>query len=201
MPKEFELKYRADDAAIDAIRVHYGDFREISMETTYYGTPSGSLSNRRWMLRRRMENNVSVCTLKTPGGAHTRNEYEVEAADIHAAIEPLCDLGAPEELKALVKEGLVSICGAKFTRLAKTLVLEDLTVELALDQGCLTGGEKVLPLCEVEAELKQGTEAAAAAFGEALSVRFGLAPESRSKFARALALANSSETQEAGHGI
>ena len=84
MGKEFELKYRADDAIIEAIRETYGDFREISMETTYYGTADGALSQRKWTLRRRMENEVSVCTLKTPGGAHARNEYEVECFGIQA---------------------------------------------------------------------------------------------------------------------
>lgn len=201
MPKEFELKYRAGDAVIDAIRAYYGEFREISMETTYYGTPSGSLSRRKWTLRRRMENNVSVCTLKTPGGTYSRNEFEVEAEDIHSAIDLLCAQGAPEELNNVVKEGIAPICGAKFTRLAKTLVLEDLTVELALDRGWLTGGGRVLPFCEVEAELKEGTEEAALAFAGKLSAQFGLVPESRSKFARALALADLSETKEKEHGL
>ena len=190
MGKEFELKYRADDAIIEAIREAYGDFRKISMETTYYGTADGALSQRKWTLRRRMENDISVCTLKTPSGAHARNEYEVECGSIEEAIPMLCSMGAPAELAQLTKDGVIPVCGAKFTRLAKTLVLEDLTVELALDRGYLTGGGKMMPLAEVEAELKEGSEEAATGFGENLAAKFGLIPESRSKFARALHLAN-----------
>ena len=189
MGKEFELKYRADDGKIDAIREKYGNFQEISMETTYYGTPDGSLSRRKWTLRQRYENGKSVCTLKTPGGIHARNEFEVEAADILDAIPRLCAIGAPEELRELTKDGLEAICGAKFTRLAKTLEVEGCTLELALDRGILTGGGKFLPLSEVEAELKEGSEEAATAFAAKLAAEFGLIPENRSKFARDLNLA------------
>ena len=188
MPKEFELKYRADDGKIEAIRALYGDFQEIAMETTYYGTPDGELSRRKWTLRRRMENGISVCTLKTPGGAHARNEFEVEAGDILTAIPMLCAMGAPEELRELTKNGVAPLCGAKFTRLAKTLVLENCTVELALDRGYLSGGRRVLPLSEVEVELKAGSEEAATAFAAQLATNFSLTPETHSKFARALML-------------
>lgn len=189
MGKEFELKYRADDQKIDAIRDKFGEFTAISMETTYYGTADGAFGQRKWTLRRRYENGKSVCTLKTPGGIHARNEFEVEAPDIGTAIPQLLAIGAPEELAELTKEGVIPICGAKFTRLAKTLVLENCTVELALDRGYLTGGGKILPLCEVEAELKAGTEEAAAEFAGRLAAQFGLVPEAYSKFARALHLA------------
>ena len=66
MGREFELKYRADSGNIAAIRAAFGDFSEIRMETVYYDTLDAALSRRRWMLRRRYENGISVCTLKTP---------------------------------------------------------------------------------------------------------------------------------------
>lgn len=190
MPKEFELKYRANDKIIHAIREKYGDFQEIAMETTYYDTADDGLSHRRWTLRRRMENGVCVCTLKTPGGQHARNEFQTDASDILSAIPMLCAQGAPEELKELVKDGIAPVCGAKFTRLAKTLAADGAEVELALDFGYLTGGSKVLPIWEVEVELKEGAEEAAVAFAETLAAEFGLTAEARSKFARAKALAS-----------
>ena len=189
MPKEFELKYRADDAAIEAIRERYSDFQEFAMQTTYYGTADGALSRRRWTLRQRMENDISICTLKTPAGAYARNEFQVVAADILTAIPMLCSLGAPEELKELTKNGVTPICGAKFTRLAATITVDGSLLELALDRGYLTGGGKVLPIWEVEVELKEGSEETAVAFGEKLAEHFRLKAESRSKFARARALA------------
>ena len=62
-------------------------------------------------------------------------------------------------------------------------------MELALDEGFLLGGGKEQPLCEVEVELKAGSEDAAADFAMTLAQEYGLRPETRSKIARAMALA------------
>lgn len=189
MGQEFELKYRATPGQIAAIRDAFGPFREISMETTYYDALDHSLSARRWTLRRRFENGISVCTLKTPGENGVRGEWETEWGDIRSAATELCKLGAPAELTGLVQNGLVEVCGAAFTRLAATLSPENCTIELALDQGVLLGGGKELPLREVEVELKSGSEAAAVAFANLLAEKYGLIPEHRSKYKRALTLA------------
>ena len=189
MGREFELKYRADEAVISAIAGALGGFAAISMETTYYDTPERALSALRWTLRRRLEDGVSVCTVKTPAPGGARGEWETECGDIAAAIPALCALGAPRELAALTAEGVVEVCGARFTRLAAEIALEACTVELALDRGVLLGGGKELPLAEVEVELKSGSEEAAVAFAESLAARFGLVPEPMSKYKRALGLA------------
>ena len=192
MGREFELKYRANAGQIAAIQEQYGYFSPVSMETTYYDTPDHTLGSLRWTLRRRMENGRSVCTVKTPGKDGARGEWETECGRIEDSIPILCALGAPESLLRLPKDGLVRSCGARFTRLVKTLTLEACTVELALDQGYLLGTEQELAFAEVEVELKSGAEAAAAAFAEALAVRFGLIPEPKSKVQRALELAEKS---------
>ena len=72
MGREIELKYAALSPQQEALRAAFpGSWQSIAMETTYYDTPAGELSARRITLRRRMENGVSVCTVKTPapGGA------------------------------------------------------------------------------------------------------------------------------------
>ena len=189
MGREFELKYRANEEKIRAIREKFGEFTPISMETTYYDTAQHTLGRLRWTLRRRLENGVSVCTVKTPASGGGRGEWETECEDIFAGIPVLCNLGAPKELEMHTKEGVLPICGAKFTRLAKSVSLEKCTVELALDRGCLLGGGKEQPFAEVEVELKSGSEAAAVAFAEELAAEFGLIPEALSKFKRALSLA------------
>ena len=192
MGREFELKYRADAGKISGIREEFGGFSSISMETAYYDTPRRQLSPLHWTLRRRYENGKSICTLKTPAPGGARGEWETECPDILAAIPELCKLGAPAQLIALTIDGVSQVCGAKFTRLAKTVELEGCTVEIALDQGCLLGGGREIPLCEVEVELKSGSEAAAVAFARALAEKFGLTPESGSKYRRALVLAQES---------
>ena len=62
-------------------------------------------------------------------------------------------------------------------------------MELALDRGVLLGGGREVALCEVEVELKDGQPEAAVAFAQELAEKFGLRPEQKSKFRRALALA------------
>ena len=188
MATEYERKFKASPAILEQIdRAFSGDRQVFSMETTYFDTPGGAMSARKFTLRTRLENGVSVCTLKTPAGA-ARNEWETECEDIREAIPLFLEMGCPREVAALAEEGLIPICGAKFTRIAKTVTLEHGTVELALDQGCLLGGGREAPLCEVEVELKSGAEEVCDGFAAVLVMKFALQPEEKSKFRRALAL-------------
>lgn len=189
MGLEFELKYRATPEKIAAIRNAVSSAEQhFLMQTTYYDTPSGELSKRHWTLRCRQENQTSVCTLKLPA-PEGRAEFELECQRIEDALVELCKLSGQTELLLLARQGLVPVCGARFQRIAKTLSLASCTVELALDTGILLGGDRELPLCEIEVELKAGTPEAACAYGEALAQTYGLQPETASKFRRALALA------------
>lgn len=189
MGREFELKYRATREQLAAIQAEFGDFTPIQMETTYYDAPSEIFSRLHWTFRRRMENGVSVCTLKAdlPDGA--RGEWETECADILEAVPALIALGAPGELADMVRGGVSPSCGARFTRLAAKVPAGTGIVEIALDQGVLMGGGQELPFAEAEVELKEGRDEDAIAFGTALAQRFGLTPEKKSKIRRALALA------------
>lgn len=187
---EFELKYRATPAQQAALLDLFGtDVKVIAMETTYYDTPDRALSARHITLRRRFENGVSVCTVKTPAGAAGRGEWECLCDDIRAAIPALCKLGAPEFVLLLTAAGLESFCGARFTRRAMDVETADFTAELALDSGVLLGGSREESLCEVELELKSGDPKAMTAFMDDLAAQYGLIPEHHSKFRRAKTLA------------
>ena len=188
MGREFELKYLAAEDQLAALEAAFSGFAPISMETTYYDTPSRALSARRYMLRRRLENGVSVCTMKTSGKGNLRGEWEVTSDSVTEAASELCKLGCPAELESLSAEGLVPVCGARFTRQAGTFTLRQCTLELALDEGILFAGNRQLPLCEMEVELKSGSREAVDAFARQLADIYGLQPEQQSKFARALAL-------------
>ncbi len=190
MGVEYELKFRAKPEQQALLRAQIdGPETEFDMETTYYDAPDGGLSERFYTLRSRMENQRSVCTLKAPIDEFGRGEWEVDCDCIEDAIEKLCKLGAPEDLKTLVAGGIKEVCGAKFHRIAKTVTLPEGVVELALDRGVLTGGGREVPLCEVEVELKEGTPETTKAFALLLAGLYGLEPEKKSKFRRALALA------------
>ena len=145
MPREFEIKYRLTEGAFAALSGQYGPFRQIRMETTYFDTPGQALSARKWTLRRRYENGVSVCTLKTPSPDGGRGEWEVTCPDIAHALEPLVALGAPEELLPLGVE-LRPLCAARFVRLAADLPYGESRLELALDRGSLLGGDREAPI-------------------------------------------------------
>ena len=188
MGREFELKFRASANQLAAIMNDYEGFREISMVTTYYDTPGQDLLPRRWTLRQRQENDVSICALKTPCADGGRCEWETECDDIAAAIPALCELGAPEELKDLAAGGLEAVCSARFTRQVTLIELENCTLELALDRGFLKGGYRMSLMMEVEVELKSGSDEDAIAFAKALAAKYVLIPERNSKYLRALSL-------------
>lgn len=189
MGREFELKYRADAGVLAAIQKKFGEFTAITMETAYYDTQDSLLNRLHWTLRRRYENGISVCTLKTPAAGGGRGEWEVHAPDIAAALPLLQQLDTPEGLRIFTADCLILSCGARFTRLAKTLTIPGAVVELALDRGVLLGGGQELPFAEMEVELKEGSEEAATRFAQALAEEFSLEPEHKSKHARAMALA------------
>lgn len=190
MSTEFELKYAATAAQLKQIQAALpGNYTSIAMETTYYDTPGHTLSSRKWTLRRRLENGVSICTLKTPAGGLGRNEWEVERDSIEAGLPELCKLSGLAELTSLTRDGVIPVCGARFIRQACRMETEDATVELALDEGILFGGGRELPFAEMEVELKSGSKTAACRFAQILALRFGLTPEEKSKFRRALTLA------------
>ena len=183
MGRELEYKYTGTESAFATFIQRFSPLEKTLMETTYYDTADSALSARRWTLRRRMENEISVCTMKLPLPDGSRGEWEVQAPSIEAGIPLLCRVGAPEEL--LEVTGLHPICGARFTRLSTLITLPDAKLELALDRGVLLGGGKEQPLLEVEAEYKEGSEEVVKAFAVALAREFALEEEPLSKYARA----------------
>lgn len=190
MGVEYELKFSATAPQQQSILEAFpGPVQKISMETTYYDTADGALAKRHITLRRRMENGVSVCTLKTPAPGAARGEWDCLCSSIEEAISELCKLSGFQQLLLLTIHGVQPLCGARFTRQALVIRQPDFTAELALDQGMLLGGGKEIPLCEVELELKAGSEAALNDFAAAFAQRFDLKIEKKSKFSRARALA------------
>ena len=189
MGSEYELKFRADTDSQKSVYTTFpARWETIHMETTYYDTPNGSLSTKRYMFRRRMENNRGVFTLKTPGDGKRRGEWEVKSDSIAYSVYRMLRDGCPEVLADLYEEGLQPICGAKFTRKAGTFKLRECVLEIALDEGILFGGGREIPLCEIEVEHKEGSIQATEDFARQLADIYGLQAESKSKFARALAL-------------
>ena len=174
MGREFELKYAATLEAQAAILDRFGPFRKIEMQTTYFDTPNGALSAQKITLRLRKENSVTICTLKTPCPDGSRGEWECETDEIFNGIRQLVHLGAPQEFLALANSQLMAICGARFERFATEISTSDGTAELAVDRGVLLGGGQEAPLCEVEIELKTGSDSATEALAHRIAADFDL---------------------------
>ena len=189
MGREFELKYKATPAQQQAILDAFSNYRTIRMETTYFDTPQGTLSAQHVTLRLRKENDICVCTMKTPLSDGSRCEWECQADDLADGIEKILALGAPEALCRIAQACAIPVCGARFTRLATPIATRDGMAELAIDSGVLLGGGKELPLCEVELEHKSGSDSATMELASIFAARFGLERETGSKFRRAMALA------------
>ena len=188
MGMELEWKYAATQEDLRRIRAFFGGFGAVAMTTTYYDTPQGELSARRITLRSRRENRRTVCTVKTPNPDGSRGEWEVTGLPIEEAIPELCKLGCPGDLADLTAQGIVPVCGARFDRLYRLERGPDFAVEIALDFGHLLAGDRKAPLCEVEIELKSGSQAVCVAFARKLAELYQLIPEEKSKFRRALDL-------------
>ncbi len=182
MGRELEYKYAATPQKLESIAAQYGPFRQLEMCTTYYDTPSRSLSARHCTLRLRQENGVCICTLKMPLPDGSRAEFECNADTIEEGI------AAIPQAAALIDGPVEPVCGARFTRLAALVNTGDGTAELALDRGVLLGGGREAPLCELELEHKTGNDIATMVMGHSLSMEFDLPMEQKSKFARAMAL-------------
>ena len=190
MGLEYEKKYCANREVLQKMQQSFSEPSYVlNMETTYYDTPDNALSKQKITLRRRFENGISICTLKTPMSGAGRGEFQTEADSIESAIPTLCKLSGFIELDILAKSGLKEVCGAKFTRIARKISFGSSTLELALDEGFLLGGNKKLPLFEVEVELLSGETKDADLYGHLLAEKFHLQEETQSKFRRALALA------------
>ena len=198
MATELEIKFAVNDLQLlDCIlcsrtvtEKQCAPYTYIRMRTTYYDTEDGFLEKRRWMLRLRTEDSRSVVTMKTPGAGHTRGEWEVESEYLDEALPKLAALGAPQELISLQPDALAPICGASFTRITAELRLsENTTCMICGDVGDLTGGGHAALLCELELELKRGSEEELAAFAQELMQTYRLPEQPLSKLQRARALA------------
>ena len=138
-------------------------------------------------------NDYTINIVDTPGHADFGAEVERVMKMVDGVILVVDAYEGPQAqtrfvLRKALEEGLLPICGARFTRIAKTLTYGQSVLELAMDTGVLVGADRQIPLCEVEVELKEGSQTDCLAFAHLLEERFGLLPEQYSKFRRALAL-------------
>ena len=193
MASEIELKYTPDEGFLK--ETLFGDreiagkcdeIKKIIMETEYLDTPDNKARALGLTLRRRMENGESVLYAKsgtsTIGALSIRGEWSVSSDDVKNAAKLLAEEGAPTE--QLFGRELCIMTRVAFTRYECTVTpRKGFSFSLSYDEGILGRDHK---FCEIELELLDGECEELMEFGERISERLNLKPETKSKYARAL---------------
>jgi triphosphatase len=209
---EVELKLRADPqdlgrlTASPALAAAKGRPAARTLESTYFDTEDLRLRRQETTLRVRKQGRRFIQTIKAAsdhaGGILSRSEWEC------AVTGPEPDLAAIDDPVALQRLGPVTAAELQpvFTSYIKRSVrvlngeadtAPDTEIEIAIDSGEIrTPGGVVLPVHEIELELKQGQPKALYDLALALAETAPLYIESRTKAERGYALA-AGETESA----
>ena len=175
-----------------------GTLRSERLQAAYFDTPARDLARAGFALRLRREGRRWVQTLKgdAPDGM-TRLEHNVALGQ--GAAMPELDVqrhaghAAGDALIARVAElggadALYCLFRTDIRRRSALLALDDSTLELALDEGCLLadidGLTRESPVHELEIELKSGSAQAVLQLARECVARHGLWLEQRTKALR-----------------
>ena len=201
---ETELKYIVPESAaraVDASLRRLGG-RKVAIESRYFDTDDGRLAAAAVSLRLRRSRGRWEQTVKAPGRhAADRLEETVPRPGRWGAVGPTVDpsLHAGTHAGALLAAALhgagrasvalTPMCTSRVVRLATEIALGEARIEVAFDRGTIVAGDRTLPVCEVEYELKAGAAAALVEVARAGIVAHGMRLGTQSKAARGDALA------------
>ena len=188
---EQEVKLNVPPAARSGVArdMQRRDTRSIHLHAMYFDTPTRELAKARIALRLRLEGDVWVQTLKTPGAdAITRVELN------HDRPGPILDLSvyagtAVEAALTHVQGELGLRYETDVQRVVRKIRGRQGSVELAYDIGEIRAGGFVLPISELEFELVSGRVGAIFETARTWLQRHGLVMDARSKSERGDALA------------
>lgn len=134
----------------------------LPLAATYFDTPDQHLRHAGYALRIRDEGGRKVQTVKATGeaaGLFARPEWECEsdgpALRLDTAAGPLGALLPAATIAALAPVFITDV-----ERLRTMHARDGATVEIAIDRGTVTAGDRQGALCEIEFELGEGTPAA-----------------------------------------
>lgn len=180
------LKMLLQDGALSEVH-------SIHMHACYYDTVDRYVYSIHGGLRRRMENETSVCCLKLAvrgdDGFRTRKEFEVEADDIHEGLMRLKASDAPADIcEELLSRELELLCETDFMRDEYDFASSHFSAKLAFDRGKMTRQDRQAPISELEFELVEGDEEAFHQYASKLEHACDLVVQPKSKLARAASL-------------
>jgi len=182
--REIELKFTCGPADLAAVlaAAPAGDDETRELISVYFDTPDLALQKAGASLRVREHEGRRTQTLKRGQGLE-REEHQ-------APIDGLAPDPALDPLPSLLPDGatLRPAFNVRVSRRQRTLRYGEAQIELALDQGEITGGDRQSPICEVELELKSGSSAALFDLARELSAAAPLYLSFDSKASRGQAL-------------
>jgi triphosphatase len=189
--REIELKFAcgAEHLAAVLAAAPAGDDETRELISVYFDTADMVLQRAGASLRVREHKGQRIQTLKRGQGL-VREEHE-------APIEGLAPDPALEPLPSMLPQGasLRPAFNVRVSRRQRTFRYRDAEIEMALDQGEVSGGEQKRPICEVELELKSGSPATLFALARELSAAAPLYLAFDSKAARGQALVAGSDPE------
>lgn len=164
VPRESELKLDIDPDDLDRLRRHplleSANGSADALTSVYYDTSDYALRTAGLSLRVRSSKGRHVQTIKRGGsatGMFARDEWEraieSNAPDLDAAAKtPLGSLLDRDGVRADLKP----VFTIQVTRTVREVEHGGSAIEVALDEGTIAAGARVVPLYELECELKRG---------------------------------------------
>lgn len=186
MADEIELKLDLTDEAARRIEdsgLLPGDPPGARQTSLYFDTPDRMLAKAGLSLRIRRSGGRRIQTVKAGGaagaGLFVRPEWERPVEGDLPILD--CTTILPTVLGDAI-DAVGPVFEVAIDRRTWVVVQGDATIELVLDRGEVTVGERSAPICELELELKSGTPAALFAFARAIDavapVRLGVLAKS-----------------------
>ncbi len=172
-----------------------GGIRRRRLHSVYFDTEDRLLFRRRHTLRVRKDGRLHTQTVKAETTADddlaSRQEWETAveglAPDLAAAADtPVAEILAGKGMTAADLRPLVTVEVSRTLRLLRPA--PGTLIEMAIDRGKLSGGDRSEPIAEVELELKEGETAELFAFARRLLADVPFRLEFRPKSARGFAL-------------
>ncbi len=166
-PKELEIKLELSPATlprlkkIPLIRNLKRSARRSAEVSVYFDTDKHKLRKKGLMLRVRRIGKRYIQTIKATGraGLFERDEWESDLA----SAEPDLDLARGTALEPLIgrkfRHQLHPVFETRVERIVYPLIRNKGEIALTIDHGKINAGRRSAPLCEVELELKRGSQA------------------------------------------
>jgi len=208
MPCEIEIRFAAREkdlvrlaraSALDGFAVGRAATRRLN--TVYFDTPDLAFAKAGLSLRVRKNGRGYVQTVKDEDSgaiASERHEFECKLASLKPDLEAIPDQGMRERLKTIAGaaqvEPAIETEIRRTTRSVKSPSGDE--VELAVDRGeirTLINGHAVLPVSEIELELKEGAPGALYEIARRLSRKAPLTLATESKSARGMRMLEGQE--------